>query len=223
VSGTLQSGVARPRAVIFDWDNTLVDSWGTIHAALTETFEAMGHEPWTPAQTRARVRYSMRESFPKLFGDAWEEAARHFYDAFERLHLECLAPLPGADDMLRAMHASGVCLAVVSNKTGRYLRAEAEQLNWDRYFHRMVGAGDAARDKPAEDPVHLALEGSSIPVGDDVWFVGDAGIDMEIAHKTGCTPVLLGGADPLGEEFNIFQPKVLFRSCIELASCVAAL
>jgi phosphoglycolate phosphatase len=223
VSELLQSGMARPRAVIFDWDNTLVDSWGTIHAALVETFEAMGHEPWTLEQTRERVRYSMRESFPKLFGDAWEDAARRFYDAYERLHLECLTPLPGAGDMLQAVHASGVCLAVVSNKTGRYLRAEAQHLGWDRLFHRMVGAGDAARDKPAEDPVHLALDGSSIPAGGDVWFVGDAGIDMEIAHKTGCTPVLLGAADPLSEEFAFFQPKVLFRSCIELASCVVAL
>ena len=69
----------------------------------------------------------------------------------------------------------------------------------------------------------MALAGSDISAAPDVWFVGDAGIDMEIAHKTGCTPVLLGAADPQGEEFNIFQPKVLFRSCIELASCVVAL
>lgn len=219
----LPTGIGRPRAIIFDWDNTLVDSWGTIHAALVETFEAMGHEPWTLEQTRVRVRYSMRESFPKLFGDRWEEAARRFYAAFERLHLECLQPLPGADDMLKTMHGAGVCLAVVSNKTGRYLRAEAQHLGWDGYFYRIVGAGDAARDKPAEDPVHMALDGTRIPAGSDVWFVGDAGIDMEIAHKTGCTPVLLGLADVSGEEFSFFQPKVLFRSCIELASCVGAL
>jgi phosphoglycolate phosphatase len=213
----------RPQAVIFDWDNTLVDSWGTIHASLVETFEAMGHEPWTLEETRERVRYSMRESFPKLFGDVWEEAAKRFYDAFERLHIEHLAPLPGADDMLRQLHGEGVCLAVVSNKTGRYLRDEAAHLEWKDLFHRMVGAGDAERDKPAEDPVHMALDGAGIAAGETVWFVGDAGIDMEIAHKTGCLPVLLGNADLGGEEFDKFQPKVRFESCIDLASCVIAL
>jgi phosphoglycolate phosphatase len=223
VSLIIQPGVERPRAVIFDWDNTLVDSWATIHAALFETFQAMGHEPWTLGEVRERVRYSLRESFPKLFGDRWEDAMRLFYAAFERAHLEHLAPLAGAGDMLQAMHGAGLQLAVVSNKTGRYLRAEGEHLGWTRYFHRMVGAGDAARDKPAEDPVHLALEGTGIQAGSAVWFVGDAGIDMEIAHKTGCTPVLLGVADPLGEEFTFFQPKVRFGSCIELAGCVAAL
>ena len=223
MSFVLQPGVARPRAVIFDWDNTLVDSWVTIHAALAETFRAMGQEPWTLEETRVRVRYSLRESFPKLFGERWEEARHIFYAAFERAHLEHLAPLPGAGDMLKAMHDAGLYLAVVSNKTGRYLRAEAEHLGWAPYFSRIVGAGDAARDKPAEDPVHMALEGSNIPAGENVWFVGDAGIDMEIAHKTGCMPVLLGLADVAGEEFRFFQPKVRFGTCIELAGCVTAL
>lgn len=215
--------LSRPHAIVFDWDNTLVDSWRTIHAALVETFEAMGHEPWTFEETQVRVRYSMRESFPKLFGDAWEEAARRFYDAFERLHIEHLRPVPGAGDMLSGLDEAGISLAVVSNKTGRYLRDEAAHLGWQEFFHRMVGAGDAARDKPAADPVHMALDGCGVVAGDAVWFVGDAGIDMEIAHKTGCVPVLLGEADLGSEEFSKFQPKVRFESCIELASCVIAL
>lgn len=217
------SALSRPRAIVFDWDNTLVDSWVTIHAALVETFEAMGHQPWTFEETQVRVRHSMRESFPKLFGDAWEEAARRFYDAFERVHIEHLRPVPGAGDMLSGLDEAGICLAVVSNKTGRYLRAEATHLGWQEFFHRMVGAGDAARDKPAADPVHMALEGCGVAAGAAVWFVGDAGIDMEIAHKTGCIPVLLGDADLGSEEFFKFQPKVRFESCIELASCVIAL
>lgn len=215
--------IPRPKAVLFDWDNTLVDSWTTIHAALEVTFTAMGHVPWTLEETRERVRYSMRESFPKLFGDDWERAAEIFYDAFERLHLERLAPTSGATEMLRTFHDAGLCLAVVSNKTGRYLRQEAAHLDWDQFFHNVVGAGDAARDKPAEDPIHMALAGSGIVAGPEVWFVGDSGVDMEIAHCTNCVPVLVRREDPVEDEFNDFQPRVHFRSCIELASHVITL
>ena len=215
--------IERPKAVVFDWDNTLIDSWPTIHAALFETFEAMGHTPWTLQETRRRVRYSMRESFPALFGDRWEEAGAVFHAAFEKLHLATLRPLPGAGDLLAELHGDGVCLAVVSNKTGRYLREEARRLDWAPYFHKMVGAGDAALDKPAEEPVRLALEGSTVEPGAGVWFVGDSGIDMEVAHRTGCVPVLIRQEDRLGEEFVRFQPKVRFDSCIELASCVSTL
>ena len=37
----------RPSALLFDWDNTLIDSWATIHLALEETFQAFGREAWT--------------------------------------------------------------------------------------------------------------------------------------------------------------------------------
>ena len=33
--------VAPPRAILFDWDNTLVDSWATIHEALNFVMAAM--------------------------------------------------------------------------------------------------------------------------------------------------------------------------------------
>ena len=52
--------LVRPRALWFDWDNTLVDSWGAIHDARRVTFEAMGRAPWTLAQTRQRGRRPAR-------------------------------------------------------------------------------------------------------------------------------------------------------------------
>src|SRR5438105_4750479 len=33
-------GLARPRAILFDWDNTLIDSWMTIHEALNAVMAA---------------------------------------------------------------------------------------------------------------------------------------------------------------------------------------
>ena len=38
--------------------------------------------------------------------------------------------------------------------------AESNKLGWDRYFEGyLVGATDAPRDKPATDPIFMALEG----------------------------------------------------------------
>src|SRR5207237_3391845 len=131
---------ALPQAVPFDWDNTLVDNWPTIHDALNATFEAMGHPTWTLAETRERVRASLRDSFPPMFGSRWEAARDIFYARFEARHIETLVPLPGASELLNALRARGVYLAVVSNKTGRYLRKEADALRWTGRCGRMVGA-----------------------------------------------------------------------------------
>ncbi|MDJ0896036.1 MAG: HAD family hydrolase [Alphaproteobacteria bacterium] len=196
----MSPNLPRPRAILWDWDNTLVDNWDTIGDALNATLTAFGHAPWTMDEVRGRVRASMRDSFPKLFGDRWEEAGALFYRTFAERHLETLKPLPGADDALLAASRAGVYQAVVSNKTGRFLRAEAEVLGWSARFGALVGAGDAACDKPAVEPVSLALEPGGIEPGPQIWFVGDNEIDVACARNAGCTAVLVGDCEIAGPE-----------------------
>jgi phosphoglycolate phosphatase len=197
----------RPRALIFDWDNTLVDSWGTIHDALNFLMAAMEKPLWTLEETRERVRLSLRDAFPPLFGDRWEEARQIYMDRFRAIHLERLTPLPGREAMLCALAEEGHYLAVVSNKTGHVLRAEAEHIGWSPLFGAIVGAGDCHADKPHHAPVELALRGSGISPGPDVWFVGDTAVDMECALAAGCVPVLLGDFEP-SDEFVRFPPAL---------------
>ena len=90
----------RPRAILFDWDNTLVDTWPTIHNALKSTFEAMGRRPWTIEETRTKVRHSARTAFPALFGARSAEAMRLYHEAFERDHLLHLRARRGAGAIL---------------------------------------------------------------------------------------------------------------------------
>jgi phosphoglycolate phosphatase len=167
--------VRRPRALLFDWDNTLVDTWDTIHHALAVTFTAMGREPWSMAETKLKVARSLRDAFPVLFGDRWEEARKLYLDSFVAVHLERLKAVDGASAMLEALMADGFYLGVVSNKTGNILRREADHLGWTRHFKRLVGAGDAALDKPHAAPMLLALDGSGIGTA-ETWYVGDTAL-----------------------------------------------
>ncbi len=192
----LAKDLTPPKAVLFDWDNTLVDTWPCIGKATNITLATMGHLTWTEAEIRERVAGSLRDTFPKIYGDRWEEAREVYYGAFEAVHLETLIPLPGAEDLLRTAKDAGVIMGVVSNKTGKYLRQEVSHLGWDHYFARKVGAQDAVRDKPAPDPIFMALEGTGVAAGPEVWFVGDAGVDIECGRAADCTTILLhGGAD----------------------------
>jgi len=207
-----------PRAILFDWDNTLVDTWPCIMRAINETLVTMGQAAWTEAECKARIARSLRDSFPELFGERWQEARDVFYAAFRAFHIEMLAPLPGAQALLSGLARQGVYLAVVSNKTGDFLRAEAAHLGWDRFFGALVGAGDAARDKPATDPVHLALDGSGLRAGDGVWFVGDNLVDMQCAAESGCLRVLLHPEPPDADHFGESRPHLTFAGCDDFAA-----
>lgn len=208
---------ARPRALLFDWDNTLVDTWETIHEALVVTFTAMGREPWTLQETKLRVARSLRDAFPALFGARWEEALQLYLDRFRAIHLERLKALDGAAELLTELGQGAFYLGVVSNKTGAALRREAEHLGWTGHFRRLVGAGDASQDKPDPAPMRLALEGSGIACA-ETWYIGDTALDMECARNAGCLGVLLG-ARPLAEEsFAGFRPALHFADCRGLGS-----
>jgi phosphoglycolate phosphatase len=209
-----------PRAILFDWDNTLVDAWGTIQLALNAALTAMGQAAWTMEETRVRVRASLRDSFPRMFGDRWPEARDIFYATYRAKHLEAVRPLPEAEFVTSRLAGQGLYLGVVSNKTGPLLRAEASKLGWDRHFARMVGAGDAKIDKPAPDPVYLATQELHITDYNHVWFIGDAAIDVECARHAGCIAILVGPG--MGEEDRIRQlnPEVQLQQLADVLDLV---
>ncbi len=195
-----------PEAVIFDWDNTLVDSWAVIHAANAFTFEAMGLKPWTLEETRQNVAKSMREAFPELFGDRWEEARDIFYARYDEIHLSYIKPLAGAENALKGLRDAGIPMAIVSNKTGDFLRKEVGVLGWEEYFHPVLGAGDLERDKPDEMVIQAALGPAGLKSGRSVWFVGDNAIDMECAHRSGCTAILMHEKSLPSDKQKIWPP-----------------
>ena len=214
------TGLRRPRAILFDWDDTLVDNWESIHAAMNATLAAMGKPLWTIEQTKFEARRSLRNSFPELFGDRWQEARGIFYGHFAENHLQFLKPHRGAEDAILRLKGSGLYLAVISNKTGEYLRREAAHLGWAGHFGAIVGANDAAEDKPAPAPALQALAKSGISPGPDVWLVGDGQSDMECAHRARCVAVLLREMPPKPGEFGSYPPVFHVRGFAELEALV---
>lgn len=213
----------RPRAILFDWDNTLVDNWQVICDSMNDALAAMGHDAWSLAETKSRIRASLRDSFPVLFGDRWREAREIYYRSFASRHLAVLRPMQGAEALLKSLTEAGIYCGVVSNKSGTYLRTEADHLGWTSYFGALVGAGDCANDKPARDPVDRALAPTGHGPDRSVWFVGDTDIDMVCGHTSGCWPVLVRLESPSPEEFPEFPPALHVPDCETLERFIATL
>ena len=185
--------LTRPSVLLYDWDNTLVDGWAGITAALNAVFVAFARPAWTVEDTKNRVRVSLRDSFPAMFGDQWERARDIFYNTLTESHLDHVAAMPGVPDVLRA--GSGWPQGVVSNKAGSFLRREVVHLGWSGFFGPVIGAGDATADKPDPAPILMALARFGSPPHPSVWYMGDTALDMQAARAAGVTAVLIGNAD----------------------------
>jgi phosphoglycolate phosphatase len=182
----------RPRVLLYDWDNTLVDGWAGITAAMNAVFTAFGHPLWSVDDTRNRVRVSLKDSFPVMFGDQWQRAREIFYAALTEQHLQHVSPMPGVPAVLEAGRAWPQ--GVVSNKAGKFLRREVAHLGWGQYFGPVIGAGDATADKPNPAPIRLALGQIGRDADPSVWYMGDTALDMQAARAAGVTAVLIGDA-----------------------------
>ena len=91
------NGTRPPRAILFDWDNTLIDSWVTIHEARNHLMRAMGQPERSLDETKADARLSLRESFPLLFGDRWEEAREIYLGHFRTIHFPYASSIASGD------------------------------------------------------------------------------------------------------------------------------
>ncbi len=182
----------KPKAVIFDWDNTLVDTWPLIAQAIDTTMEKMGRDKWGLEKVRDTVHKSMRESFPEIFGDEWQKAGEIYKSTYRAIHLN-IQFLPHALELINTLEENGILQFVVSNKIGATLRKEAAALLVDKKFFALIGSTDSDVDKPSPKPVEVALLGSGLdPKKDEIWFVGDTIADVECAYNSGCTPIVVG-------------------------------
>jgi len=210
------ANLVRPRVVLFDWDNTLVENWLSIQAAMNAALADADRAPFDLEQVMFQARHSAREVFPRLFGESWPRARDIFYAHFAAHHLAGLRVMPGAEALILGLREKGVLLGIVSNKKGDMLRREIAHLGWSGHFATVVGAQDAPADKPDPAPVHMALDRISHAPARDIWLVGDTDIDMGAASAAGCCPVLVGPGPSDPTLLEAAPPALRCHNCIEL-------
>jgi phosphoglycolate phosphatase len=210
-----------PRAVIFDWDYTLVDVLDVIRDAVNAVRAEFGQEAWTIEDIKEHSVRPARQLFPEWYGDDWERAYDIFYNRYHKTHLEHLKPLPGADKLLRWLKELNIPSFIVSNKRGDDLLSEVKHLGWESLFAGVVGSLDAGRDKPERDPVDLALSYAGLRADDPaIWFIGDTHADVDCARTAGCTPVMVHNPEEaarLGVELSFADCHAVLKT---LQTCV---
>lgn len=199
-----------PKAVIFDWDDTLVESLACIAAAINETREAFGLPSWSKETVRKNCRRALKETFPDWFGERWEEARQYYYDHFRVLRESTpMEEKAGAGELLRWLKRRSIPAVVVSNKRHDLLCREIERVAWQDLMSAVSGTMDAPLPKPAREHVDHALGKAGLAACESVWFVGDGDTDVLCARAAGCTPIFIGDA----EEARSMEVVHAFNGC----------
>lgn len=188
----MHSIISKPSAIIFDFDDTLVNSGPIVKKSLKATFEKFSISEDVISAKKLDVNRSLRDYFCHIFSDNLKEAAETYYGFYNEFS-ENLEVLEKADEVLNFLLEKEVYTSIVSNKRSKKLREEIhDKFSWHGYFKAIVGSGDTEEDKPSIKPALKALEYANLNNFDDVWLIGDSVVDMQTANNLGCKAILFG-------------------------------
>jgi 2-phosphoglycolate phosphatase len=207
---------APPRAVVFDLDGTLLDSYAAIHESLALVLAAFGRPPVTPDETRRMVGHGL-ESLVTLAVGAENVAAgvRIFRERYEKIGPTSSTLLPGADPVTRLLREAGIPLAIASNKPARFSREILDELGILGRFAFVVGPDDGFPPKPAPHMVFVALATMGAKASESV-YVGDMPVDVATARAAEIPVVAVSTGSATEEELRAVSPDLLIKNLNEL-------
>jgi pyrophosphatase PpaX len=175
------------RAVVCDWDGTLLDSRAALLGAWHEaTEQVLGRRfPATADEERDVFTLPGSSIWPRLAPDAGrlQALAERFQEAYEHTG-ELVRAFPGVRDALAELRGAGVAVAVVTSKARRRFTMDARQAQLHELIDTSVCDGDAPAPKPDPRPVHMALERLGVSA-DDALMVGDTPVDVTAGLRAG--------------------------------------
>lgn len=190
----------RPEAIVFDLDGVIVDSEPLHAEALASVCRAHGVAFDGPRF----VGWSDAAALRQAFGDAGKEATdAQFADLLDRknrrlldsLHNGRIRPYPGVINLVRALCAARVPLAVCSAALRREIEPTLEKLGLTDSFTAIVGCEDAPRTKPHPDPYLLAAERLGVSPARSI-AIEDSPHGVAAARDAGYVVYALGHTTP---------------------------
>ena len=176
------------RAVVFDLDGVLVDSFEAWRLLFNSALEA-NHQGALTVEGFQAVWGQGVEADIKMFFQGFTVAAlQHYYEEnFERF-IGAVRVFPDTRPTLEALQQQGLKLGIASNSAPRIIASTLAMADVGRYFSAVFGADGRLRGKPEPDTVQAAMDGLKTSPADAV-FVGDSPYDIEAGFRAGVRTV----------------------------------
>jgi phosphoglycolate phosphatase len=176
--------------IAFDWDNTIVDSFGLLESAHKLTAKDFNID-----ENNSKIKDPHFWALPStviletLYGAdnvllAKERFDKNYYSLIEN----DLKLMPYAREVIEKLYEESYNLAIISNKSYFFLERELQIFNLEKYFKTIVGSrGKKEEDKPNINALEIALKRLDMQNVEKskIWYIGDSEIDAHFAKNTG--------------------------------------
>ena len=173
---------------IFDLDGTILDTLEDLHTSVNYALRESGY----PRRQLKEIRRFLgngalnliTRSVPEGTSDEHIQATLKIFSEYYSVHCnDVTAPYPGIPELFDRLKASGVLVAVVSNKPDFAVQTLCEQ-HFPGQLDAVTGERPDVRKKPAPDSVNDVISKLAVPRGEAV-YIGDSEVDIATAKNAG--------------------------------------
>jgi pyrophosphatase PpaX len=176
---------ARPFAVLFDLDGTLVDSIALLLASMRHTFQGRARQPSDAEWIEGIGTPLPKQLTPYVESDEDRERLINRYRTFQNEnHDRLMARYEGVIDTLALLYQRGHPMAIVTSKGNTMMDRGLKFIGADDYIEVAIGYDSVHIHKPDPYPVKTALEKLEYGAHEAV-FLGDSPHDIKSGNAAG--------------------------------------
>jgi HAD superfamily hydrolase (TIGR01549 family) len=204
-----RSPSARPAAVVFDLDGTLLDTMTLAPTVYADTIHALGGPDVSPSDVVAAWHIGPTPTVLAHFlgRPASVEDIECFYRHFEAAGAAA-RPFPGVVEMVDTLGRAGYRLGIFTSATRRAATLMLCTAGLDGVFPTVICGDEISEPKPAPEGLWLACQYLGVSAAATA-YVGDAEVDLQCAEIAGSVAVHArwGATTTAAEDF----PLVAYR------------
>ncbi len=184
------------KAVLFDLDGTLVDSFKSIVLAFNESLNLAGMPPVAQARLGKRIGTPydkiMVDLYPELADDPGllKDMSAEFNKRRHELTEKYTRAYPGVRDTLEKIKNLGLKTCVVTTTHRDMTEKMLNDTKIDPFIELIISRDDVKKLKPDPEPLFLAMEKMGVVPGECV-MVGDHPNDILAAKNAGLRVVII--------------------------------
>jgi phosphoglycolate phosphatase len=213
------------RAVLFDLDGTLLDTLDDLADSGNLALSQLGF----PAHPREAYRYLVGDGVESLVRRALpadrvdaatvSRCSELLRQAYGERWAQKTRPYPGIPELLDALIARGLPMAVLSNKPDHFTRLCVDRLLPRWSFAVVVGARPTLARKP--DPAGARAVAAQLGFSPhEILYLGDTNTDMQTAVRAEMYPVGALWGFRTADELRASGARTLIRQPLELLELV---
>ena len=176
----------RFKAVLFDFDGTLIDSTRLIIESYHHTMRIHRGTTLPDSEWIAGLGTPLRVQFRRFTDDPAE--VQRMIETYREWNLahhdEMVRAFPGAVDAVTGLKANGAQLGIVTSKNRHGVERGLTLCGFDGLFDEIVTSDDLEASKPDPAPVLAALARLDVPAL-SALFVGDSPHDIAAGRDAG--------------------------------------